>query len=203
MPVSENYPIRLARRRDARQIAIMSRDLIETGLGWSWTPARVVHSIDSKNTDVILAYDKQTLRLAGFAIMEFHRQYAHLNLLAVRPKVQGCGIGKSLVVWLEQVALVAGIGVVYLETPTRNRQARNFYRRLAYREIQSVPGYYQGRRSAVRLARDLWLTPRNENPGHKINQAFTAQTGLDPHLFSALGFPGIFTTAPDRTRLFR
>ena len=32
MPVSENYPIRLARREDARQIAILSRDLIEAGL---------------------------------------------------------------------------------------------------------------------------------------------------------------------------
>ena len=200
MPVSENYPIRLARRVDARQIAILSRDLIEAGLGWSWTPARVVHSINSKNSDVILAYDKKTLQLAGFAIMEFHRQYAHLNLLAVRPEVQGCGIGKSLVVWLEQVAVVAGIGVVYLETPSHNRQARNFYRRLAYKEIQSVPGYYQGRRSAVRLARDLWLTtPRSENPGDKIKQTLNAQAGLNPHLFPALNLSEIFTTAHNRT----
>ena len=200
MPVSENYPIRLARRVDARQIAILSRDLIEAGLGWSWTPARVVHSINSKNSDVILAYDKNTLRLAGFAIMEFHQQYAHLNLLAVRPEVQGCGIGKSLVVWLEQVAVVAGIGVVYLETPTHNRQARNFYRRLAYKEIQSVPGYYQGRRSAVRLARDLWLTtPCSENPGDKIKQTLNAQAGLNPHLFPALNLSEIFTTAHNRT----
>jgi ribosomal-protein-alanine N-acetyltransferase len=185
---------------DARQIAILSRDLIEAGLGWSWTPARVVHSINSKNSDVILAYDKKTLQLAGFAIMEFHRQYAHLNLLAVRPEVQGCGIGKSLVVWLEQVAVVAGIGVVYLETPSHNRQARNFYRRLAYKEIQSVPGYYQGRRSAVRLARDLWLTtPRSENPGDKIKQTLNAQAGLNPHLFPALNLSEIFTTAHNRT----
>jgi ribosomal protein S18 acetylase RimI-like enzyme len=200
MPVSENYPIRLARRVDARQIAILSRNLIEAGLGWSWTPARVVHSINSTNSDVILAYDKNTLRLAGFAIMEFHQQYAHLNLLAVRPEVQGCGIGKSLVVWLEQVAVVAGIGVVYLETPSHNRQARNFYRRLAYKEIQSVPGYYQGRRSAVRLARDLWLTtPRSENPGDKIKQTLNAQAGLNPHLFPALNLSEIFTTAHNRT----
>jgi ribosomal protein S18 acetylase RimI-like enzyme len=200
MPVSENYPIRLARREDARQIAILSRDLIEAGLGWSWIPARVVHSIDSKNSDVILAYDKKNLRLAGFAIMEFHQQYAHLNLLAVRPEYQCCGIGRSLVVWLEQVALMAGIGVVYLETPTYNRQARNFYRRLAYKEIQSVPGYYLGRRSAVRLARDLWLKPRCENPERKIKQTFAAQTGHDPHFISALNFSGLITTAHSRTK---
>jgi len=132
--------------------------------------------------------------------MEFHQQYAHLNLLAVRPEVQGCGIGKSLVVWLEQVAVAAGIGVVYLETPTRNRQARNFYRRLDYKEIKSVPDYYLGRQSAVRLARDLWLTPRSENPANKIKQNFTARTGLDTQLFSALKLSGFITTAHNRTR---
>ena len=200
MPESENYPIRLARRMDARQIAILSRDLIEVGLGWSWTPARVVHSINNKNSNVILAYDKKNLQLVGFAIMEFHQHYAHLNLLAVRPEVQGCGIGKSLVFWLEQVALVAGIGVVYLETPTHNRQARNFYRCLAYKEIQSVPGYYQGRRSAVRLARDLWLTPCGDNPREKLKQTFTAQIGLNPHLFSALNFSEFFSTTHNRIR---
>lgn len=176
----ENYPIRLARREDATQIAILSRDLIEIGLGWSWTPARVFHSITSKNSNVILAYDKNTQRLAGFAIMEFHQQFAHLNLLAVRPQVQGCGIGRSLLVWLEQVAVMAGIGEVNLETPIDNRQARNFYRRLAYQEIQAIPGYYQGRQSAVRLARDLWLRPRGENPGDKTKQTLSIATGLDP-----------------------
>jgi len=156
MPVSESYPIRLARRSDARQIAILSRDLIESGLGWSWTPSRVVSSIASKSSDVIMACDEKTSQLAGFAIMEFHDQYAHLNLLAVAPAFRGRGIGRRLVAWLEEVALVAGIGVVYLETPAINQQAREFYRRLAYTEVQSVPGYYPGRRRAVRLARDLW-----------------------------------------------
>jgi ribosomal protein S18 acetylase RimI-like enzyme len=165
MPVSTNYLIRLARRADATQIAILSRDLIEAGLGWSWTPTRVAHSIDSKNSNVILAFDKNNPQPAGFAIMEFHQQHAHLNLLAVAPEYRGVGIGRNLVVWLEQVALVAGIGVVYLETPAINRQARNFYRHLAYKEIQSVPGYYQGRRNAVRMARDLWL---REMRGHSV-----------------------------------
>lgn len=180
MSESENYPIRLARRSDARQIAILSRDLIETGLGWSWTPARVFHSITSKNSNVILACDKKTQRLAGFAIMEFHQRFAHLNLLAVRPQLQGCGIGRSLLVWLEQVAVMAGIGEVNLETPIDNRQARYFYRRLAYQEIQIIPGYYQGKQSAVRLARDLWLRPRCENPGDKPKQNLSTATELDP-----------------------
>jgi len=180
MPESENYPIRLARRTDARQIAVLSRDLIEIGQGWSWTPARVLHSITSKNSNVILACDKNTQRLAGFAIMEFHQQFAHLNLLAVRPRVQRCGIGKRLLVWLEQVALTTGIGEVYLETPIDNRPARNFYRRLGYQEIQTIPGYYQNNQSAVRLARDLWLRACEVNPDDKTKQPLSIVTKLNP-----------------------
>ena len=59
--------------------------------------------------------------------------------------------------WLEACALTAGIGTVYLEARLRNQEARSFYRRLGYREIALVRGYYQGREDGVRIARDLWL----------------------------------------------
>jgi ribosomal-protein-alanine N-acetyltransferase len=58
--------------------------------------------------------------------------------------------------WLEKTALVAGIGVVYLEARSSNEIARAFYRGLGYHEIKVVQGYYRGVESAVRLAKDLW-----------------------------------------------
>ena len=67
------------------------------------------------------------------------------------------GVGSSLVEWLERSALVAGVGQVMLEARLTNQAARLFYARLGYREIQTLPGYYQGREACVRLARDLWL----------------------------------------------
>ena len=39
-------PIRLAGAADARDIARLSREAIEYGLAWSWTPRRVMASID-------------------------------------------------------------------------------------------------------------------------------------------------------------
>jgi hypothetical protein len=36
---------------------------------------------------------------------------------------------------------------------------RAFYRKLGYREVQIVRGYYQGIEDAVRLAKDLWNAP--------------------------------------------
>ena len=62
--------IRLARPADAGYIARLARDLIETGLGWTWTPSRVERHIRSAESTVITAVDG--LRLLGFgAKIEF------------------------------------------------------------------------------------------------------------------------------------
>ncbi len=151
----DHLTLRLATRADSAQIAAMSRDLIERGLGWSWTPRRVLRSIGDAHTNVVVALDGQ--RLVGFGIMKYHDDEAHLLLLAVQAGDRRRGIGAALVIWLEKAALVSGVGQVYLETRMSNLQARAFYRRLGYLEVQTVPGYYQGVEPSVRMAKDLWL----------------------------------------------
>lgn len=155
------YPIQigLARSADATQIAAMSRDLIEHGLGWSWTRERVARSMRCADTVVLVARGAE--RVVGFSIMYFGRDEAHLNLLAVRPGYRRLGIARQLVSWLEESALVAGVSLIYLEVRANNAAAQAFYRRLGYRRIQVVPGYYSGVETAVRMARDLWcdVTP--------------------------------------------
>jgi ribosomal-protein-alanine N-acetyltransferase len=89
--------------------------------------------------------------------MKYHDEEAHLLLLAVRTERVRQGIGTALVDWLERSALIAGIGRVSLEARASNASARAFYLRLGYREIQSLPGYYQGREACIRMARDLWV----------------------------------------------
>ena len=147
--------LRLARETDALHIAQMSRDQIERGLGWSWTTQRVLRSIFDAETNVVVAWAAGKLR--GFAIMKYHEDEAHLLLLAVQPGARRQGVGGALVAWLEQAALTAGVGQVWLEARQGNAAARAFYRQLGYREIQVLPGYYQGREACVRIARDLWL----------------------------------------------
>ena len=95
-----------------------------------------------------------------------YKRQAHLLLLAVQTSDRRRGIGAALVTWLEKAALVSGVGQVYLETRMSNLQARAFYRRLGYREVQTVPGYYQGVEPGVRMAKDLWLA-------RGINEDFT------------------------------
>lgn len=145
--------IGLASTGDAVEIALLSRDLIETGLRWSWTPERVAASVRSRNALVVVARSRE--RIAGFGIMRYGDDDAHLDLLGVDPDYQRGGVGRQLVQWLEKPALVAGISAVFLEVRVRNHGAQAFYERLGYRKLTEIAGYYRGRESAIRMGREL------------------------------------------------
>jgi ribosomal-protein-alanine N-acetyltransferase len=151
--VSELAFIGLARTTDAREIAEMSRDLIEHGLTWSWTPARVQHFISGAESSVVVARREQ--RIAAFAIMHFGEDVAHLNLLAVSPEHRRQGLGRQLMQWLTSTAVEAGVFRINLELRTHNETARTFYERLGFDQLGVVQGYYQGREAALRMSRRL------------------------------------------------
>jgi len=148
--------VRLASQRDAHAIALMSRDLVESGLGWKYDAARVQHAIRERETLTPVACDRGGI--AGFAIMEFGEERAHLVLLAVRPTHRRTGIGRRLVEWLVESARTAGIASLHLELRAGNEAARGFYRALGFDETIVVPGYYRGREAALRMIRVLRAT---------------------------------------------
>ena len=61
--MSELATLSLARSEDAEEIAGMSRDTIEEGLTWSWTPTRVRRSILSRESSVVVARRDGTARI--------------------------------------------------------------------------------------------------------------------------------------------
>jgi len=142
-----------ARCSDALEIATMSRDLIEQGLRWSWTSARVAASVRSPTTLVVVA--RAAGRIAGFGIMRYGDDDAHLDLLGVDHAYRRAGLGRRLVEWLEKPALVAGISAVFLEVRASNHAGQAFYERLGYRKLAKLAEYYQGRESAIRMGREL------------------------------------------------
>lgn len=160
--MAQEIKIGLATVSDALQIALLSRDLIETGLGWSWTPPRVLRSIRCRDTTVLVA--EVGRQLVGFAIMYFGDEEAHLSLLAVKPDYQRAGLGRRLVEWLETSAVVAGISVVYLELRANKLGAQTFYEKLGFRKIARVLGYYRGRETALCMARDLQYSISTQAP---------------------------------------
>ena len=151
--------IRLAEPRDAQAVALMSRDFIESGLGWKYDAPRVLKAIRDRETLAIVACEGSkpsnpapstapgsTVRnaLTGFAIMELGEERAHLVLLAVRPSHRRLGIGQRMLEWLLDSARVAGMASVHLELRAGNDAARRFYRAMGFYETVLVPGYYRG-----------------------------------------------------------
>lgn len=156
MKTSSELYLSLARAADASAIANMSRELIEQGLRWRWTEQRVAASINADNTNVLVArLDK---RLAGFGIMKYGEQVAHLNLFAVAPDYRRAGIGRQLLQWLECCASVAGNVAISLEVRAGNTGAQRFYESMGYRTLVQLPGYYQGVEPALRMGRRLTVT---------------------------------------------
>jgi ribosomal protein S18 acetylase RimI-like enzyme len=145
--------IQLACGSDAECIAAMSRDYIESGLVWSWVPARVLRSIRDADSNVAVA--RAGGALIGFGIMHYGDDSAHLALLAVHPAHRNCGLGSRLLSWLEKCARVAGIQRIDVEARADNPLAVAFYRRQGYEPCAVIGGYYQGRIDAVRLRKPL------------------------------------------------
>jgi len=145
--------VTLAAPADAATIATMSRELIEAGLPWSWTPERVARNLRHPDTLVLTARDGAPL--AGFAIMQFGEDRAHLSLLAVRPDCQRQGVGRRMLEWLTESALTAGITSIHLELRETNLAARRFYLKQGFAETLRIPGYYRGVETAVRMLREI------------------------------------------------
>jgi ribosomal protein S18 acetylase RimI-like enzyme len=51
------------------------------------------------------------------------------------------------------------LGVIRLEARCTNAAAGAFYRKLGYRELARVPGWYRGIEDGIRYAKDLWDCP--------------------------------------------
>jgi ribosomal-protein-alanine N-acetyltransferase len=186
--------IRLAEPRDAQAVALMSRDFIESGLGWKYDAPRVLKAIRDRETLAIVACEgnkpggvlpgstaaASAVRnsLTGFAIMELGEERAHLVLLAVRPSHRRLGIGQRMLEWLLESARVAGMASVHLELRAGNDAARRFYRAMGFYETVLVPGYYRGveggrKEGALRMLRVLrvpgpvpytWRPPKSDTP---------------------------------------
>ena len=147
--------LRLAKSADAQQIAQMSREYIEYGLGWRWTQTRVLRAIEDSSTNVVVFHAHDTV--LGFGIMLYGEQIAHLALLAVHPTQRRKGLATRLLSWLETCADTAGLERIHVETRSDRPAALAFYQQHGYASINRMPGYYSGWLDAIRLEKKLWV----------------------------------------------
>jgi ribosomal-protein-alanine N-acetyltransferase len=156
------YRVEPARAGDAALLAAMSQAYVEQGLKPAWGAARIRWHV--RDADSVVLTARLGPAIAGFAIMRYGDDGAHLNLLAVAPAHRRRGVARALLQWLEETALTAGTFIIGLELREGNAAARAFYRLLGYRELGQIPGYYQGVETAIRMERDV--RPQHEStPG--------------------------------------
>lgn len=151
--IADKITLGIAELADAATIAALSRDDIEYGLGWSWTPARIERSVRHHDVNVVVAKDADVL--AGFGIMKYCDEGASLNLLAVTKHYRRRGTGTRIVEWLERVAVGAGIFEIVVQLREQNVAAKAFYEKLEFEVIDRVPGYYSGEEVGIVMAKQL------------------------------------------------
>jgi [ribosomal protein S18]-alanine N-acetyltransferase len=154
---SRAVTLRLARAADARTMAVMSRDLIETGLPWRYHTVHMLRLMGNDDTVALVADDPAGIQ--GFAVMQFGDERAHLVLLCVRPALQRRGVGRRLLDWLLASARIAGIARVQLELRADNPAAHRFYRGQGFVDGAWLPGYYDGLVAARRMVLELRVPP--------------------------------------------
>lgn len=135
---------------DVAEIASISRDEIEYGLGWDYTPQRLAKLIKHKSKNVVVARIEN--ELVGFGIMTYRKDQANLDLLAVKEEFRRKKIGTQIVQWLAKVALTAGIFNIFVQVRERNDRAVSFYTNLGFQQIDIVPGFYRGVENGVVMA---------------------------------------------------
>ena len=140
----------------ADQIALMSRDYIEIGLGWGWTSDKVRRAIRDPETNVAVVQRGKTVQ--AFGIMSYDERHAHLQLLAVRPAQRRKGLASAVIDWLESVALTAGTERVFVECRRTNEAARNLYLDLGYHERAIESAMYAAQEDGILL--EKWLRSR-------------------------------------------
>jgi ribosomal-protein-alanine N-acetyltransferase len=153
MSKAEPLRLRAAHTSEAREIASISRQQVEYGLNWRWTPARVKRYVADPESMVLVVSRGGIMQ--GFAIMKFADDAAHLLLLAVQPNARREGVGTALLKWLEKSCDTAGIAQVRLEVRASNDMAKQFYASLGYRLVGRMNAYYDSQEAAVVMEKSL------------------------------------------------
>ena len=151
--LATDIQIGFARLSDAIAISQLSREEVEYGLGWNYTPPKIVRIIKSKSQNIVVA--RLEKELVGFGVMTYRKDQANLDLLAVRQEYRRNKAGSQIVLWLEKVATTAGAFNVFVQSRETNPGALAFYEYLGYEKLDVLPGYYRGIENAVVMAKSL------------------------------------------------
>lgn len=89
----------------------------------------------------VLRYDGAPAACAGIQL--FGEEYGEVKRMYVRPDFRGLGLGRALLVHLEEYARARGFGLLRLETGIYQTEAINLYERYGFRRIPPFGRYFE------------------------------------------------------------
>lgn len=138
--------IRPARPDDAVAIAAIAneiiRDTLVTFTTMQRTPAQITSEINSRAGHYLVGVsDGQVAGFATYAPFRAGPGYAHTreHSIQLAPWAQGRGLGRALMVELEQVARAEGVHALIAGISSANPQAVAFHAALGFAEVGRMP----------------------------------------------------------------
>ena len=131
--------IRVINVLDAKDIQQLCRNELGYNVGINVVETQIEKlSIDNKHHIVAVYEDNRTKKVVGFVHAEMYESlYSDVGLnilgLAVSSNFQGKGIGKKLMVFVEEYALNNNINFIRLNSASHRSEAHKFYENIGYK----------------------------------------------------------------------
>ena len=121
--------------------------------GIAYTAAELGRYIRRRGSFTIVAADERGGSIAGFVIAHLQRDYGWIVTLDTRADARRSGLGSRLMAAAEERLRAAGAVAIVLEVAVNNLPAVNFYKRLGYTIIRTIPRYYLDSLDAFQMAK--------------------------------------------------
>jgi ribosomal protein S18 acetylase RimI-like enzyme len=116
---------------------------------------RFQHWIKASNRVFLVAEKNRQLLAYGLVLLHKGTRLARLYSIAVSALARGQGIGKMLLLALEQAAMEQGRLAMRLEVAKDNQNAIGLYEKLGYRTFGEYQDYYKDHGDAVRMQKRI------------------------------------------------
>lgn len=116
---------------------------------------------NTKDDLLIVELDKQ---LVGYGVVLYKKgsSLARLYSIAIDPNQKGNGIGKKLLIKLEELAVKKKAAFMRLEVASKNTTAKNLYLSQGYYEFNRKENYYENSDAAICLEKILIHLPKRK-----------------------------------------
>lgn len=168
------YYVRLMRREDVEQVAVIDREAFPTML----PPANFQREMDSLLAHYIVACDGDNKPIVGFAGFWLMAGEAHIVNFAVRQSHQKQGIGELLLMSLIELAVVMETTLITLEVRVSNTIARRLYERYGFTDRGLRKRYYSdNREDAVIMTVDDISSPAYRKKLDELEKEYCDKRG--------------------------